>query len=892
MRLKLGITGAAFGSLLAVTSATAGTLSTAIKALRIGDQPYIQATLSGTPISPHHSRNYQLPRVTTTGLVQVYIHPPTRWGQVPPASELRSIGAKRIVSSPSLGVAQAWVPISRLGQLANLPDVGGVSLPVYALAPQPIHPASTTQSVTTNSTVSAGLAIDQTAIDAMQANQLQKVGAAGKGIKVGVISDDNSGYSASEQAGYLPAGIWSDPTYPGTSPTAGDPAEGTAMLEIVHAMAPSAQLGFCAPTTSVDFLTCYNDFTSWGARVIVDDLGFPETDYFSIGNTDDSSFAYAVSSFAQSHLNVALLSSAGNDGYDYFQAPYTAGPGATIDGTTYASLMDFGKAAGQSSNTKLQVTLNPNYQFQPVLEWNDPLNTVSDKLTLYLLSGSGSVLAKGTTYQTGNGQVLETFNYTSGSSVETDYLEVACQSCANPITIKLDGWGDGAVVFNLDTYGSEAAGQKVASGVIATAAAWRISQNPLSINREAYSSTGPFLYGDYNVTSQIERPNLTGIDNVLVSGAGGFGVALSSGGALFCGTSAAAPNVASLIAALMQADPSQPASFFSSELESTANQSSFSSDSTARGQCSVGSKGAYSQDFAGQGLAQGYAALNTFYTFPSTNMTKPVKVASGQTASYTAPVGANITYSATGLSGSNSVNSSNCTWTQNGTSPKTGASVVYAAATVGTFAIVANCPDSHGIKSPTPPTLLVNAKNVTAPSVSISGVSTKGFSLTLGGIEPLTLSSSSSNSSVLPNSGIVISPSSCGTTTLTCTVSLAPSSNANGTTVVTIKASDQWGRTASAQQSIGYGSAATGSGGGGSLGLLSLASLFLLSAISLLARGPFRNRHRTFIRDVKISMDSHNKSIDLPPDIRPISASIRENHFPHSRSKKSKPCEH
>lgn len=841
MRLKRGIGAAILGSLFAISSATAGTLSTPLKALRIGDQPYVRTGLMGVALSPRDARNYSLPRVSSDGLVQVYIQPPTRWDQLPPGSELQSIGAKRIVNSKRLGVVQAWVPIAQLGQLANLPGVGRVTVPTYAVTPQPVHATSTAQAIHTSATVPTGLAIDHTAIAAMQANQLQAVGATGQGIKVGVISDDNSGYSASEQAGYLPANVWSDPSYPGTAPTKGDPAEGTAMLEIVHAMAPNAQLGFCAPTTTVDFLVCYDDFASWGARVIVDDLGFPGTDYFSVGNTDDASFAYQVSSFAQAHPNIALVSAAGNEGYDYFQALYTPGPGATIGGTKYASLMDFGTAAGQSSSTKLQVTMNPNYQFQPFLEWNDPLNTVSDKLTMYLFSSTGSVLAKGSTQLTNNGRVYNYFTYTSGASVETDYLEIACQSCVNPITIKLDGWGDGAVLFNLNTTGSTSPGQKVASGVIATAAAWVVSQSPLSINREAYSSIGPFLYGDYGATSQIQKPDLTGIDNVLVSGAGGFGASLSTGGALFCGTSATGPNVGALIAALMQADPTQPASFFSSQLDSTADQSSFTSDSTARGQCLFGSSGGYSLNADGQGLAQGYAALNAFYTFPSTRITKPVNVASGQTASYTAPVNADITYSATGQGGSNPVNSTNCTWTQDGTSPKTGASVSYAPATVGTFAIVANCPDSHGIKSPTPPTLMVDAKNITAPTASISGASTKGFSLTLGGVEPLTLTASSSNPSLLPDSGISISPNTCGTTTLSCTVSLSAAANASGTAVVTIKVSDQWGRTASAQQSITYSTASSSSGGGGgSLGLWGLAGLLLLGMSSLTVKGIHR----------------------------------------------------
>lgn len=112
--------------------------------------------------------------------------------------------------------------------------------------------------------------------------------------------------------------------------------EGTAMLEEVHAMAPGATLGFCGPLTTVDFLTCYQDFSKWGANVIVDDLGFFFVDGFSIGDTADGSFASGVDAFIRAHPAIAITSSAGNDDQDYFQATYTPGPatpGARRPGT-------------------------------------------------------------------------------------------------------------------------------------------------------------------------------------------------------------------------------------------------------------------------------------------------------------------------------------------------------------------------------------------------------------------------------------------------------------------------------------------------------------------------------------------------------------------------------
>lgn len=827
-------------------TALAGRLDPRLAALKIGSPAFLKANDRGIalPWSPQATNPF-LPRVRADGTVQVYIRGLGPDSPLPTTAELDGAGARSIQASPALDVVQAWVPISNLSELANLPNVGLVTVPTYAMMPRPPHPQHLirlTQGITSATSVATGLAIDQAAVQAMQANKLQAVGAIGTNVKVGIISNDNSGLSASQAAGYLPATVWADPNYPGTTPTPGDPAEGTAMLEEVHAMAPGASLGFCGPQTTVDFLTCYSDFATWGADVIADDLSYSPIDMFTIGNTTDSSFAYAVTTFTQSHPNIAITSSAGNDGYNYFEAPYTPGPSTTIGSTTYPSVMDFGAALGRSSNTKLAVYLPANYAFRPILEWNDLLNTSPDNLILYLVNSSGTVLAQGTGGTTSNGRPEEGLSYTSGSASETDYLIIACQACSNPITIKLTGLGNGAIVFGSNTYGSEDAGQKVANGVMATAAAYVASQSPLSINREAYSDTGPFLYGNYGATGTVAKPEISGIDGVLVSGAGGFGSSLSSGGALFCGTSATSPNVGALIASLMQASPGNSSSFYYSNLEQTANQSAFTA--TSVGNCGSPNSTGYSLNLAGSGLAQGFAALSFFYTFPKTALTQPISVSSGQTGTYTVPVNLSISYSASVQSGSNTATASNCVWTANSAVTQTGATVAYMATGTGTFQLVANCPDNHGISSPTPPTLAVNAQTIPAPTVVVSNATSSGFVLTLSGYQPLTVSATSSNTAVLSASGISISPSTCGTSTLICTVSLSPVAMANGTTQITVTATDQWSRTGTATQSETYSYTPPPSGGGGGGGAFGWLSILGLLGFSILSQGRRRTHHR------------------------------------------------
>ncbi|HKU17843.1 MAG TPA: hypothetical protein VJP80_01075, partial [Candidatus Saccharimonadales bacterium] len=516
-------------SVLFAASVQAGILDPRLAALAAG-KPSTARTLTGPRTQPLDAFS---PRLDTAGRVQVYVLPLSRFAALPSAAEIAALGGVKIVISKPLHTVQAWVPVSALTALAALQDVGRVTVPAYAMIPRPIgvvknvNPQYQSDALAIPRAVPTGLAIDVDAVQAMQANLLQGVNAQGSGIKVGIISDDNSGYAASEAAGYLPAGIFcaaGTGLNCDTVPLSGDTAEGTAMLEEVHAMAPNATLGFCGPSTSVDFVTCYQDFVTWGANVIADDLWFPGSDAFTVGATADGSFAAAIAQITQVNPKIAITSSTGNDAQDYFQAAYVAGPVCiTGGGTSYKSCMDFGKALGGSSATAISVKLNStSTPYQLILQWNDPLGSTADQLVLYLVNSSGTILATGSPFSaTDDGRAGQILTYTAATVGETDNVMVACNACSNPITIKIMGNGDGAVQFGTPTPGSIGAGQKVASGVLATVAAGVTSPNPLSVNMEAFSGIGPFLYGDYTGTSTLAKPDITGIDGVTVSGAGG-----------------------------------------------------------------------------------------------------------------------------------------------------------------------------------------------------------------------------------------------------------------------------------------------------------------------------------------------------------------------------------
>ncbi|MGH8127311.1 MAG: Ig-like domain-containing protein [Gammaproteobacteria bacterium] len=538
-RLTMGI-GAAV--LFAVAcAAQAGSLSPALAHLAAN---YARSPNSVQSFVTHPGARPSVfdPRVDATGAVQVYIH--YRAGQRPANAALYVLGATQIRAA--LGVVQAWVPIAHLNQLAALGGVTRVGLPAYAI----VRGASPQPQADSCTAVTSGLQIDKEGIAAQNVQPVLDQGITGSGVKVGIISDGVDCKAKSQAAGYLPNNIYVDP---GTG-LQGSGDEGTAMLEEVHAVAPGATLGFCGPGTSVDFVTCYNDFATWGADIISDDLGFPSSFFFNDPKGD--AFISGIQQFAQTNPDISLVTAAGNDRQDYYQADYAPSAASSPigltpnGGRTYKSVMDFG---GDAYQTVSVLNVPAGFEAYFLLTWDDPLNGPYDDLDLYLLDSSNTILDSSTLDQTGGANPPEeAVDYTNSSGgAQTLKLVVMCYVCNKTpnLLVKLTGTLDGAGSFASRTDGG-VYGQAALAEEISTAAAHVNNTQGTSATVENFSDTGPYTGGDWqNGTTTVPKPDITGIDGVTVSGAGGFG-------SPFYGTSAASPNVASVIALLRSAFPS------------------------------------------------------------------------------------------------------------------------------------------------------------------------------------------------------------------------------------------------------------------------------------------------------------------------------------------------
>ena len=114
------------------------------------------------------------------------------------------------ITNEKLGIIQAWIPYNKIDEAAQLPFVKRITPPSYGT---PRVGSKTTE----------GDSI-------LRADELRALGFDGSGVKVGVISDGIDNIAAAQGTNDLPASVT-------TQTFAGSGDEGTAMLEIVHAIA-------------------------------------------------------------------------------------------------------------------------------------------------------------------------------------------------------------------------------------------------------------------------------------------------------------------------------------------------------------------------------------------------------------------------------------------------------------------------------------------------------------------------------------------------------------------------------------------------------------------------------------------------------------------------------
>ena len=279
-------------------------------------------------------------RFDSSGNVQVYIHLENTDDAT--LQQLRDLGATIEITNSDGNVVQAWVPTTALDDIAALDAVREITAPDYG--------ETKAGRVTTEG-------------DRIHRGDLVRVfsGLNGSGVKVGAISNGVDAWRTARGTDDLPDSIDIGPGNPGN----GD--EGTALLEIIHDIAPGAELAFSGPATSLDMvesiLWLANDaFDGEGADVIVDDLGYYTEPFF-----EDGLIALAAADAVEG--GVVFASSAGNNANKHYAGQFSDG------GTGYH---DFD--GSNATDIALRVSLGTRLY----LQWNDQFGSSGNDYDLFV----------------------------------------------------------------------------------------------------------------------------------------------------------------------------------------------------------------------------------------------------------------------------------------------------------------------------------------------------------------------------------------------------------------------------------------------------------------------------------------------------------------------------
>jgi len=357
------------------------------------------------------------------------------------------------------------------------------------------------------------------------------VGVTGQGVRVGIISDSLSDAATSINSGDLPPTITIvNGQDGGTVSRATD--EGRAMAEIIHDLAPGAQLLFRTGfPTSLDFIAAVQELTAAGAHVIVDDIGFFNEPVFEEGPV-----AQAVRQAIQQ--GVVFVSAAGNDALSHYQETFREA--ASAGGEAGLALHDFG-----GGETHLEVRIGANSLVVIFLQWTNPFDGSANTADydLILADAHGNTLAISNDDQLGTrAQPLETlfFPNVTGRPITASVAIQRVGGAALPFALHFNSRGR-VTVLNHNIPAGSIFGHACVRDVL-TVGAVDVSE-PGFATLEDFSSQGPCEL--FFPTRELRtKPDIAAADGVVTS---------LPDFTPFFGTSAAAPHVAAVAALMIEA---------------------------------------------------------------------------------------------------------------------------------------------------------------------------------------------------------------------------------------------------------------------------------------------------------------------------------------------------
>jgi hypothetical protein len=401
--------------------------------------------------------------------------------------------------------------------------------------------------------------------------------------------------------------------------------EGRAMLQLIHDIAPGAELGFHTAffglARFVEAIRALSDPNRGNCDIIVDDIGYNIEPFYQDGpvsNVVDSVVAEGIPYF----------SSAGNDGENSYQAPFrSSGEPGIIQSNAVPH--DFDPSSATDIRQEIVVGSGGTFQIFS-FQWTDPSAVVAGSrgadtdINIALVDGEGTILSQSSQNSTELGIPVEgVLNYSNDSPTpDTVHLVVEKVEGPDPDEIKYVYSGANFQIEEYDTKGPTIYGHPMAEGAMAVGAAPFFNTpayNPEIGGRatlEFFSSKGgiPILFdqeGNEIAPVVRQKPEITAadwIDNTFF----GTDLDIADGDPHpnFVGTSAAAPNVAAVAALILQSRSGFTPQEVYDQLQQTANDIRTRQKLTPEGGCCTTESTGVGVDFwSGHGFMDAEGAV-------------------------------------------------------------------------------------------------------------------------------------------------------------------------------------------------------------------------------------------------------------------------------------------
>ena len=368
-------------------------------------------------------------------------------------------------------------------------------------------------------------------------------GVDGTGIGIGVLSNGVRTLAARQASGDLPDRVTV------LAGQAGRGDEGTAMLEIVHDLAPGAELYFAtAYSGQAQFAANIEALCDAGADVIVDDVYYVLEAAFQ----DDVVARGVNAAVADGCVFITAGGNGGNlnDGTaGVWEGDYAAGSTLNVNGVSVGVLHDFGGGVEENRITEDSRGF--------VLQWADPLGASANDYDLFLIDADNNVLDRSTNTQDGSQDPIELISSSEDDHTDARLLIVKTAGAADRY-LRLDTLeGRLAEATEGNLFGHSAAENAVtvaavdvraagSSGVFNGTESVRTS-NSDGPRRIFFQPDGtPITAGNFSSTGGdlLKKPDLAAATCVSTS---------TPGFSPFCGVSSAAPHAAAIAALMLEA---------------------------------------------------------------------------------------------------------------------------------------------------------------------------------------------------------------------------------------------------------------------------------------------------------------------------------------------------